>query len=502
MQIKQRLRINNIIMAMSVIAMVTVLVATFMRINRATKQNLIGDALMAASFERLAFRSDYMRTGSERAREQWRVKHEQIGNLMKSAAETFTDASDRHAVSLLMENQESVGNIFRAIVANRQNTGPKGGNPSLSGEIEDRLLTQLNTRIYELAIVGGKLQDSSHAAITSALRTGGGWVAFVFLLMSVTTLINSVLTSRTIAVRISRLHDGASAIGQGNLNHSIDIKGDDEFAGLAGSLNEMAAKLSGSYHDLEKEIEERKRAEEDIMKLSDDMAARNLQLEDVNRELESFIYSISHDLRAPLRHMGEFSRMLSEDYSERLDDRGKDYLGRIRRGSEKMTQLIDDLLNLSRISRQEISRMKIDISKMARSIVSELLEAERRRNVEIVIAEGLTTSADPRLTEIVLSNLFGNAWKFTTKTGGARIEFGAVERGEDIIYYVKDNGAGFDQRYADKMFRPFHRLHSEGEFPGTGIGLSIVERIIHRHGGRIWAEGEVERGATIYFTLA
>jgi light-regulated signal transduction histidine kinase (bacteriophytochrome) len=213
------------------------------------------------------------------------------------------------------------------------------------------------------------------------------------------------------------------------------------------------------------------------------------------------MYSFSHDLRAPLRHISEFARILGEDYHERLDERGRDYLQRMQRGAAKMTVLINSLLNLSRVVRHEVDRMKIDLSKLACSIVSELRNAKPGRDVEVVITEDLFAFADLRLAEIVLSNLFENAWKFTSKTKDARIEFGAVQGDGKNIYYVKDNGSGFDQNYANKMFQPFQRLHSEKEFPGTGIGLTIVERIIQRHGGRIWAEAEVGKGATVYFTL-
>ena len=249
------------------------------------------------------------------------------------------------------------------------------------------------------------------------------------------------------------------------------------------------------------DITARKQIEEDVLQLSEDMAARNLELESLNKELEAFIYSVSHDLRAPLRTMAAFVSFLHEDYSERLDDQAKEYLTRISQSSAKMSRLIEDLLNLSRLSRQEVNRTEVDMSALAASIASGLREANPGRNVEISIKDGVTALADPSLTEIVLSNLIGNAWKFTSKTAKARIEFGTLEKDGKTVYYVKDNGAGFDPQYAAKMFQPFHRFHSGDEFEGTGIGLSIVERIIRRLGGKVWAEGEVGKGATMYFTF-
>lgn len=243
------------------------------------------------------------------------------------------------------------------------------------------------------------------------------------------------------------------------------------------------------------------RAEEDVLKLSEDMATRNLELEGVNKEMEAFIYSVSHDLRAPLRTMSAFISFLYEDYSERLDDQARDYLSRIRGSSVKMSKLIEDLLDLSRLSRQEVNRTEVNISALTASIVSGHREANPDRNVEILMEDGVTALTDPSLTEIVLSNLIGNAWKFSSKTAKARIEFGSIEKDGKTVYYVRDNGAGFDPQYAARMFQPFHRFHSDDEFEGTGIGLSIVERIIRRLGGKVWAEGEVGKGATLYFTF-
>jgi signal transduction histidine kinase len=224
-------------------------------------------------------------------------------------------------------------------------------------------------------------------------------------------------------------------------------------------------------------------------------------LQAVNKELEAFIYSVSHDLRAPIRAMSGFANILAEDYADKLDEQAKSHLARIKAGSEKATRLIDDLLRLSKISRQDMDVAEMDLSGKASSVIADLREANPGRKVEVDIKPDLKASADARLMELVLSNLLGNAWKFTSRTDNALIEFGAAEKDGQAAYYVKDNGAGFDQAYAEKMFWPFQRLHSDDEFEGTGIGLTIVERVIRRHGGNIWAEGEVGKGATIYFAL-
>jgi len=250
-----------------------------------------------------------------------------------------------------------------------------------------------------------------------------------------------------------------------------------------------------------RDIKERKQVEEQIHKLNEEMALRNAELEMANKEMESFIYSVSHDLRGPLRTISGFSQLLTDIPTGNVDTKKKNYLTRIQIGAAKMSQLIDDLLRLSRISRQEMNRTEVDMSSLAGKIMSELREANPDRNVDAEIEEDISVFADSGLMNIALTNLLANAWKFTAKNANARIEFGSRTEQGKAVYYVKDNGVGFDQEYAHKMFLPFHRLHGTGEFEGTGIGLSIVERIIHRHGGRIWGEGQEGKGATVFFTL-
>jgi PAS domain S-box-containing protein len=249
------------------------------------------------------------------------------------------------------------------------------------------------------------------------------------------------------------------------------------------------------------DITERKKSDEEIKRLNKSLGRQNAELESSNRELQAFVYSVSHDLRAPLRTMSGFVKFLSDDYADRFDERGRDYLTRIGRGSAKLTRIIDDLLNLSRISRQKASRTKVDLNALASSVIAALCESEPERGVDVSIQQGLTASADATLMELVLTNLLGNAWKFTSKKEHARIEFGSIEKDGVPLFYVKDNGAGFDQQHKEQMFLPFHRLHSEKDFEGTGIGLAIVERIIRIHGGRVWAEGEVDKGVAVYFTV-
>jgi PAS domain S-box-containing protein len=221
-----------------------------------------------------------------------------------------------------------------------------------------------------------------------------------------------------------------------------------------------------------------------------------------NRELEAFSYSVAHDLRAPLRGMNGFAHILLEDYGDKLDAQGKDWLREIVINAERMGALIDALLSLSRVTRSRVNRESVDLSAIVRAATARLSATEPDRAVELVIADRVYADLDPALARALLENLVGNAWKFTGKTAAARIEFGVMTSGGRRCFYVRDNGAGFDMAFALKLFAPFQRLHSVDEFPGTGIGLATVQRIVHRHGGQIWAEGTVDGGATFFFTVA
>jgi PAS domain S-box-containing protein len=249
------------------------------------------------------------------------------------------------------------------------------------------------------------------------------------------------------------------------------------------------------------DITDIKRAEEEIMALNESLGAKAAELAASNKELEAFSYSVSHDLRAPLRNIDGFSQALLEDYASQLDGKGKDFLKRVRAATQRMGRLIDDLLSLSVTMRKEMRREKVDLSELAVGITRELKERQPKRQVEVMIQQGALVSGDPRLLEEMLANLLRNAWKFTSKCPTARIEFGHAEKNGEKLFFVKDNGAGFDMKYADKLFIPFQRLHSLSEFSGNGIGLAIVKRIIDRHGGSVWAEGETDKGAIFYFKL-
>ncbi len=250
---------------------------------------------------------------------------------------------------------------------------------------------------------------------------------------------------------------------------------------------------------------DRKRVDEQVSLLNtlleQRVAERTLQLETVNRDLESFCYSVSHDLRAPLRHINGFSQTILSEYMDKLDETGQDYLQRICAASNRMGQLIDDLLELSRVARSEMRCEQVNLSELARDIADMLHETSPARELKFVAAPDLIVKGDATLLNLLLQNLLDNAWKYTSREAAAVIEFGLAECDGKTAFFVSDNGVGFDMTYAGKLFGAFQRLHGSGEFEGTGIGLATAKRVVDRHGGRIWGKGEVGKGATFYFTL-
>ncbi len=259
------------------------------------------------------------------------------------------------------------------------------------------------------------------------------------------------------------------------------------------ALRDERGRLRG-FAKVSRDMTERRRADEEI-------EHQNAQLKAANKELDAFSYSVAHDLRAPLRAIDGFSQAVLEDYKDHIPEEGRLCLERVRAGAVRMAQLIDDLLNLARISRTEIVRSNIDLSRLAEQVTSQLQASGDGRQVHVSISPGIVATGDRSLLRIVLENLLGNAWKFTSKQPVAEIRFGVQDESGERVLFVRDNGHGFDMRYADKLFGVFQRLHRDSEFPGTGVGLATVQRIIHRHGGRIWAEGTVGEGATFYFVL-
>ncbi len=766
MKIKKRLQINVTIATTTVVVIILMIVSALVRVDSAVTQSEITGDILSAAFERSALRADYLRNNNNAAKIQWFAKHERIGNLLKAAANKFQDSSDQAILDKMVRDHEETGELFMAIVENRKKTtlGETAMHRSL--EAENRLVSQLEVKLYDKVLYAEELRESAGHHLLSSLKMAGGGIILLITVLGLMTTFNSWKIGRTIVKDINLLRDGASIIGKGILDYKIEIKGDDEFAELADAFNTMTDKLQSSYLKLENEIGARNRAEaalsnnekllqlfieyapaalamfdrdmrylrvsrrwrndhtlddKDLLGLShyevfpelperwkeahrrgmtgevlraeddrferrdgsvqwmrweirpwfdltgnvggiilftediteskkieeslraserrereraEEMAAtldavptpvvivhdpdslhmtgnsaaddllrqprgaeaslsappevkprhfravkdgrelnldelpaqraargeyvqdfeftlifddgtirhllgygtplldargrprgavhvlvditerkqtekhisdlnnalkRNIKdLEATNKELEAFIYSIAHDLREPLRSISGFSEMLLK---ANIDENGQKQLQWIIRSADQMSKIIDDLLYLSKISRQELYKENLDISQILRSLLAELHSRYPERHVTAEIQDGMIGHADGRLMHLALSNLLGNAWKFTSKKIDARIECGTLDRDGRTVYYIKDNGAGFAQDLAEKIFLPFHRLHSEEEFEGSGIGLAIVERVIRRQGGTIWAESKVNEGTVVYFTM-
>jgi len=310
----------------------------------------------------------------------------------------------------------------------------------------------------------------------------------------------------TIAEPILALAETAKAVSA-RQDYSVRAPklGEDELGALTDAFNQMLGRIEDQKDelqryasDLERRVEERTH---ELQERNESLRRNAAELLAANSELDAFAYSVSHDLRAPLRSIDGFSQILLEDYATQLDEAGRESLHRVRAASQRMGTLIDDLLKLARVTRAEIRTEDVDLSGMARDIAAELEGATPERKVEFAIAPGLKARGDTRLLRVVLDNLLRNSWKYTAKQPAPRVEFRSADANGGQAFMVRDNGAGFDMKYADKLFGVFQRLHSAADFEGTGIGLATVRRIINRHGGRIWAEGAVDQGATFYFTL-
>lgn len=299
---------------------------------------------------------------------------------------------------------------------------------------------------------------------------------------------------RQIVKPLGQLTTAAAAIGAGDFSRHIEVGTGDEIERLADEFNQMATALA------DKEGQLRGYAEQLEQTVQDRTTALR-QLEQANRELESFSYSVSHDLRAPLVSMNGFSRLLIEEHAPQLSDDARHYLQRVQDNARHMSQLIDDLLAFSRTSRQPLQKQPVALADLAQQALEDLRTGKNGHCVEINIDRLHICEADPALLKQVFVNLLSNALKFTPKNGGACIKVGCQHKGDKQIYFVQDNGVGFDMRHANKLFGVFQRLHRSEDYPGTGVGLAIVQRIIQRHGGSVWADAEVNRGATFYFTL-
>ena len=427
---------------------------------------------------------EYIVNRPERAEQQWQQRHRSLTRIL--ARNVFDGADEQALLNEIRRRHQYLNEAFSALVDLDKERKESAQLLAISQGVERRLVTQIMSMTQASASDARRLSRITTGRIVHAQRRTNALVVLLVALIGLVIAFNFVFARRQILAPIRKLKQGAEAFALGDLSFRTGLSVNNELGELSHTFDRMAARLADTMAQLEH---------------------KSALLQETNQELESFSYSVSHDLRSPLRGIDGWSLALVEDYGDGLDATAHDYVDRIRHETQRMGHLIDDLLQLARIARTEIRFEQIDLSALAMQVSTRLQQSYLERVIEFIIMPGLSCAGDLRLLEIVLTNLLDNACKFTGTRALARIESGAgitidPDSGARCnAYFVRDNGVGFDMAHAQKLFGAFQRMHGATQFPGTGIGLATVQRIVHRHGGRIWAESTLDQGATFHFTL-
>jgi signal transduction histidine kinase len=428
--------------------------------------------LRLVSFEFILYRT-------ERARLQEQAVAKRLDELITK--HPFSAAEPQQVLQELRERVTETHQIFEELqlAPTAEGAGAAVG-AAAAARFDEQLSRKLLVLQQESLVDALRLSDYSAARISEAQRRVVVVSLVGLALVALATVSAGWIIHRGVLDPIQRLERATREVAAGNLNYRLDIGGDDEVGEMSRNFDAMTTAMRAAFSQLER---------------------GNQELVALNKEIEAFSFSVSHDLRAPLRSMDGFSLALLEDYKDVLDEEGRDYLQRIRAASQRMGKLIDDLLGLSRVTRTELAVRSINLSAIASEIAASLAQQEPTRQVQWLIEDHVMVDADRSLAQIAMQNLLENAWKFTSKAEQATIRLGQTMHDGAPVCFVADNGVGFDMTYADRLFGAFQRLHHESEFKGTGIGLAIVQRIVRRHEGRIWAEAKPNLGATFFFTF-
>lgn len=473
---KERLVTGIGLAAIAIIA--TMIWWTHSEVEDANSQRRLTSEIARGLTELRLLTFEYHLHHNERARLQWDTVSDRVDRLIANAR--LRQSAQMEILTDLRDNRAAARRLFAELTAAHGADRADAQLDDASRRFETQLLGQLLTYQQENYTNAFRLTNLATQRILEAQRRVMIVILAGLVLNAAIIVGMSWFLRRDVLAPIAELQQAARQVAAGNWDYVLDIRGDDEIGELAKNFDAMTKALRKSFTQIERS---------------------NQELAALNAELEAFSYSVSHDLRGPLRSMDGFSLALIEDYGDKLDEEGKDALERIRAASQRMGYLIDDLLRLSHVTRAELHVTRVDLSAIAREIADAMDREQPDRSVQWVIEAGLSVRADPALTRIAIQNLLQNAWKFTGRTDRPVIRVGALERDAKTVYFVADNGVGFDMAYADRLFGAFQRLHHADDFPGTGIGLAIVQRIIRRHDGKIWAEAKEGEGATFFFTV-
>lgn len=485
MKIRRRLRLSLLLSGIAMLVIFAVQYLSEQQVDLALEKSIIAGDITASGVTGLrSVTMDYVLSRQPRALQQWRQRYTSMRPLLETTI--FHEDAEQSILARLRARHDYLGEIFPKLAGLHIDRGTGAEGNALQREVEARLVTQIMVATQDMVTDSNQLLRLANAHLDRIQRRTGLIVSLVVAGMGLFVVLNMMFAVRSVLIPIGELQRGAERVGSGDLAYRTNIKLDNEIGALSRAFDAMTAKLEQTQAELE---------------------ANSLHLRETVKELEAFSYSVSHDLRAPLRGIDGWSLALQEDYGAVLDEQGRQYLDIVRAEAQRMGQLIEDLLQLSRVTRGELVRAPVDLSALAQSVARRLKDGLPDRAIELLIQPGLAAHADARLLEVALTNLLDNACKFSAMREIARIEFGRGASQDPATlastqaYFVRDNGVGFDTTHAAKLFGAFQRLHAASEFPGTGIGLATVQRIVHRHGGRIWAEARPDQGACFYFTL-